>query len=129
MLSEYRDSGWVVAPLEKPYGRGMNLQMELMDTGPVYQRLLDNNVALFQDMKDTWRETGDVLSGQREFLVQDPDGYLLRFVSRWKTTPQAVDRPTTALILVAKSKRPSGASVIPKKFTIFRGFTDARKVE
>ena len=79
MLSEYRESGWVVAPLEKPYGRGMNLQMELTDIGSVYQRLLDDKVALFQDINDTWRETGDVLSGQREFLVQDPDGYLLRF--------------------------------------------------
>ncbi len=87
MLSEYRDSGWVVAPLEKPYGRGMNLQMELTDIGPVYQRLLDNDAALFQDMKDTWRETGDVLSGQREFLVQDPDGYLLRFCQLLEDRP------------------------------------------
>jgi len=87
MLSEYRDSGWVVAPLEKPYGRGMNLQMELTDIGPIYQRLLDNKVALFQDMKDTWRETGGVLSGQREFLVQDPDGYLLRFCQPLEDRP------------------------------------------
>lgn len=79
MLSEYQESGWVVAPLETPYGRGMNLQMELTDIGPIYQRLLDDKVALFRDMNDTWRETGGVLSGQREFLVQDPDGYLLRF--------------------------------------------------
>ncbi len=87
MLSEYRDSGGVVAPLEKPYGRGINLQMELTDIGPVYQRLLDNKVALFRDMEDTWRETGDVLSGQREFLVQDPDGYLLRFCQLLEDRP------------------------------------------
>lgn len=54
MLSEYQEGGWVVAPLEKPYGRGMNLQMELTDIGPVHQRLLDNKVALFRDMEDTW---------------------------------------------------------------------------
>ncbi len=79
MLSEYRDEGWVVAPLEKPYGRGLNLQMELTNVGPVYERLRANNVPLFREMKDAWRETGGVVSGQREFLVQDPDGYLLRF--------------------------------------------------
>jgi hypothetical protein len=61
--------------------------MELTDIGPVYQRLLDNNVALFQDTKDTWRETGDVLSGQREFLVQDPDGHLLRFCQPLEDRP------------------------------------------
>lgn len=87
MLLEYRNSGWVVAPLKKPYGRGMNLQMELADIGPVYQRLLDNKVALFSDMEDTWRETGNVLSGQREFLVHDPDGYLLRFCQPLEDRP------------------------------------------
>lgn len=87
MLSEYRESGWVVAPLEKPYGRGMNLQMELTDISPVYQRLLDNKIALFRNMEDTWRETDGVLSGQREFLVQDPDGYLLRFCQALEDRP------------------------------------------
>lgn len=79
MLSESSDKGWAVAPLEKPYGRRLNLQMELTDIEPIYQRLRANKVSLFRKTKDTWRETGSVLSGQREFWVQDPDGYLLRF--------------------------------------------------
>lgn len=50
----------------------MNLQMELTDIGPVYQRLLSNDVALFRDVKDTWRETGGVLSGQLSFWYRIP---------------------------------------------------------
>ncbi len=74
-----RGEDWLGKALEKPYGCGVNLQMELPDIQPIYERLLENNVALQRDIKDTWREAGDMLTGQREFWVQDPDGYLLRF--------------------------------------------------
>ncbi len=73
------DKSWLGKPLEPPYGRGINLQMELSDITPVYERLLANGTAMQRDLKDVWRETGDMLSGSREFWVQDPDGYLLRF--------------------------------------------------
>ncbi len=79
MLVEERDKNWLGSTLEKPYGRGINLQMELGDVRLVYERLLNNNAALYRDLKDEWREAGNILTGQREFWVQDPDGYLLRF--------------------------------------------------
>ncbi len=78
MLIQEKDN-WLGGTLEKPYGRGVNLQMELSDIQPIYQRLLENNVTLHREIKDAWRETGDMLTGSREFWVQDPDGYLLRF--------------------------------------------------
>jgi hypothetical protein len=34
---------------------------------------------LFEGVEDHWYRQGSVLLGCREFLVQDPDGYLLRF--------------------------------------------------
>ncbi len=74
-----RGEDWLGNALEKPYGRGVNLQMELFDIQPIYKRLLENGVALQREIEDTWREAGDMLTGQREFWVQDPDGYLLRF--------------------------------------------------
>ena len=73
------DENWLGSRLEPPYGRGVNLQMELSDIAPVYERLLANGTAMQRDLKDVWREAGDMLTGQREFYVQDPDGYLLRF--------------------------------------------------
>ncbi len=32
-----------------------------------------------KELKETWYDIGEILSGQKEFLIQDPDGYLLRF--------------------------------------------------
>ena len=70
---------WLGKPLESPYGRGVNLQMELSNIQPIYERLLANGTVMQREIKDVWREAGEILTGQREFYVQDPDGYLLRF--------------------------------------------------
>ncbi|CAN5852249.1 hypothetical protein BH24DEI2_BH24DEI2_23470 [soil metagenome] len=64
--------------LEHPFGRGINFQIELDNLEPLYQRLKKADYPFFRDVKDNWYQTGNVLSGQREFLIQDPDGYLLR---------------------------------------------------
>ena len=79
MLEQIHDNAWVTGVLESPLGRGINFQIELSDIAPVYDRLQVAKIPLFREQKDTWYDIGDSLSGQREFLVQDPDGYLLRF--------------------------------------------------
>ncbi len=79
MLEQIHDQGWVTGALETPLGRGVNFQIELSDITPIHDRLKSAEITLFKEQKDTWYDVGDSLSGQREFLVQDPDGYLLRF--------------------------------------------------
>jgi catechol 2,3-dioxygenase-like lactoylglutathione lyase family enzyme len=79
MLEAYHEDGWNTDRLEPPLGRGINFQIELKDIAPIYERLKTINHSFYRDSKDIWRKTGNVLSGQREFLLQDPDGYLLRF--------------------------------------------------
>jgi hypothetical protein len=79
MLEEFHPEAWNVAELEKPYGRGINLQIECSDTSQLRDGLASSDYPLYRDVEDAWRDTGDTLSGAREFLVQDPDGYLLRF--------------------------------------------------
>ncbi|MGR2893215.1 VOC family protein [Vibrio vulnificus] len=79
MLEQIHDNAWVTGTLETPLGRGVNFQIELSDIAPVYERLESAGVPLFKEQKDRWYDVGDSLSGQREFLVQDPDGYLLSF--------------------------------------------------
>ncbi len=79
MLQQTDNDGWQTGVLEPPFGRGINFQIELEDVGPLYQRLQEVGHPFFREVKDSWYKTGDVLSGQREFLIQDPDGYLLRF--------------------------------------------------
>jgi len=79
MLQATSNDGWLTGNLEYPYGRGINFQIELEDIAPLYVRLKKIDYPLFRDIKDVYYETPDTNSGQREFLIQDPDGYLLRF--------------------------------------------------
>ena len=79
MLQSVENDDWQTAPLEKPYGRGINFQIECSDALAIRDQLILLKYPLFRDLRDNWYQTGTVVSGQREFLVQDPDGYLLRF--------------------------------------------------
>lgn len=80
MLEQRHGAGWNVEPLDKPLGRGINFQIEVPDVGQVLSALLSLNVILFRSVEDSWyRVATDAEKGQREFLVQDPDGFLLRF--------------------------------------------------
>ncbi|KAB7708324.1 VOC family protein [Plesiomonas shigelloides] len=79
MLEQIHQHTWITGSLDMPFGRGINFQIEISDINSIYNRLKSANIELFREMYDTWYDIGDKLSGQREFLVQDPDGYLLRF--------------------------------------------------
>ena len=78
MIEEWHPLGWHTGELVRPYGRGINLQLELADVEPQRTRLLAAGTALFRPVEDAWYEADGVLHGQRQLLVQDPDGYLLR---------------------------------------------------
>lgn len=82
------DAGqWLTASLEKPLGRGINLQIDVPAVAPVLQRLAAIGWPLFRDVEDAWYRAGEVEAGQRQFIVQDPDGYLVRLVQRLGERP------------------------------------------
>jgi catechol 2,3-dioxygenase-like lactoylglutathione lyase family enzyme len=69
------------APLEAPYGRGVNLQIEVADVRGLYESVLAAGIEpVLEIERRTYRvEAGEVLTEQ--FVVADEDGYLLRFFS------------------------------------------------
>lgn len=71
--------GWETGRLEPPFGRGIDLQIEVTSLAPMLERLANASSPLFVPPEENWYRIGEVLSDSREFLVQDPDGYLLRF--------------------------------------------------
>lgn len=73
------DKAWLTGSLEQPYGRGINFQMQVPDIQDLYDRLLAEGYPIFVPMKISVYLEGDTEHQQREFLIQDPDGYLLRF--------------------------------------------------
>lgn len=80
MLQELSDNEkWYIAPLSYPFGNGINFQLEVSNLDEIYMRLKLHNYEIAFDIEENWYRQDDILLGNKEFLVQDPDGYLLRF--------------------------------------------------
>ncbi|MGE0210091.1 MAG: bleomycin resistance protein [Parvibaculaceae bacterium] len=92
VMLEQRDPAsrqWLTGGLEPPLGRGINFQIEVPAVGPVLARLKEAGWPLFMACEEAWYRAGDVEVGQRQFLVQDPDGYLLRLAEDLGERPLA----------------------------------------
>ncbi|MES2088059.1 MAG: VOC family protein [Patescibacteria group bacterium] len=70
---------WKVGNLERPLGRGMHFQIEVPDVQVLYQNFKNAGWPIFFEMEEKWYRMNDRELGNKQFLVQDPDGYLLRF--------------------------------------------------
>jgi catechol 2,3-dioxygenase-like lactoylglutathione lyase family enzyme len=79
LMIEKINNNWKTGNLEYPFGRGINFQIEVDDISILLINLRKNNYPIFLAPEDNWYRVDDELKGNREFLVQDPDGYLLRF--------------------------------------------------
>ena len=78
MIEEINDY-WNTGELKYPFGRGINFQIEVENVEKIVQKLSENNIKLFREIEENWYEVDGKQYGNKEFLVQDPDGYLLRF--------------------------------------------------
>ena len=76
---DLEESSWRVGPLEQPFGRGMNLSIKCPDAYRLIERLQAAGHSLRKPLEERWYRSNEVLFGERNFLVLDPDGYLLRF--------------------------------------------------
>lgn len=71
---------WVTAPLSPPLGRGINFQVSVPSLPPILEALDRAGIALFMEPERKWYRVGDAEdAGVEQFLVSDPDGYLIRF--------------------------------------------------
>lgn len=70
---------WVTAPLERPLGRGINLEIAVADLAPLLEALAAAGWPLFLPPEEKRYRVGGGGVTVRQFLVQDPDDYLLRF--------------------------------------------------
>ena len=77
MMIYERDGDWETGPLEQPYGRGIVIQVYVDDVDALHAAVTAAGLPLYVALRERWRDWGDREGGQREFLVQDPDGYLV----------------------------------------------------
>lgn len=72
------DHSWLTGAMEYPLGRGINLEIEVPDVEAIAGRLQAAGWPIFRPIEEQWYRANDRELGVRQFLVQDPDGYLLR---------------------------------------------------
>lgn len=72
---------WVTGPLEPPLGRGINFQITVPDSAAIAASLDGAGVELFMQPETKWYRIDNEEAGVQQFLVTDPDGYLVRFQS------------------------------------------------
>ncbi len=62
-----------------PNGKGLHFQIELNSISELISCLQAASIPLASEITEEWHRAGEIVHGQREFFVADPDGYLYRF--------------------------------------------------
>lgn len=84
-----RHGQWETGPLQRPYGRGLMLQVYVNRLDPVIAALTAIDWPIHTGLREIWRRVGDRDSGQLEIFVQDPDGYLVMVAEEIGERPAA----------------------------------------
>lgn len=75
------------APLDHPFGRGVNFQIAVSDVDDLYATVQRAGLVMPVPLEERWYRQGQDELGNRQFVVADPDGYLLRFFRHLGTRP------------------------------------------
>ena len=78
-LPRDRPQRWEVAPTERPFGRHVNFEIAVDSLDAVLDALAAGGWPLFMAPETKTYRVGDGSVTVRQFLVQNPDDYLLRF--------------------------------------------------
>ena len=78
MIEEINDN-WNTGKLEYPFGRGINISMSISDVQKFYEKIKEQNINIFKELEIHHYQVDEQSFEDKEFLIQDPDGYLLRF--------------------------------------------------
>lgn len=84
IMIEEINGHWNTGELKYPLGRGINFQIVTDDIYKIANSLKSNNINLFRDVMESKYECGCEIILEKEILVQDPDGYLLRFSQTYR---------------------------------------------
>lgn len=82
MLEEPVGRVWLAAALESPFGRGVSLQIAVNDAHSLHDRCIGAQAHIFLPLETRTYRRMDEQIAMQQFVVQDPDGYLLRFAQR-----------------------------------------------
>jgi hypothetical protein len=72
-----RNGRYETGAMEPPLGRGAMFQLYAPTIEPIRAALAAVDWPIYEPPRDAWYRVGAQEFGQRQFFVQDPDGYLL----------------------------------------------------
>ncbi len=91
MIAHWRFDGswepWLPNQMEQPFGRGINFQFMVDDVRGLFDRVTAKGVEPFLEIYEAEIWKTDCMDTRRQFMMLDPDGYLLRFAQTIRSRP------------------------------------------
>ena len=81
MFEQIHDNGWNIDELIYPLGRGINFSIAVDDIEGLYKLVKTLNLEIYRELNRSIYQVHGTEETQTEFLIQDPNGYLLRFTN------------------------------------------------
>ena len=81
MFEQIHDEGWNTGELIYPLGRGINFSITVDDIENLYTLVKSKKLEIYKKLTKSVYLVNGIEEIQMEFLIQDPNGYLLRFTN------------------------------------------------
>lgn len=81
MFEQIHQTDWNTGELEYPFGQGINFSIGALNVYDLYQKVVACDIKLFRQLQEAIYKCGNEEITEVQFLIQDPDGYLLRFTN------------------------------------------------
>ena len=81
MFEQIHDEGWDAGELIYPLGRGINFSITVDDIENLYTLVKSKRLEIYKKLTKSVYLVNGIEEIQMEFLIQDPNGYLLRFTN------------------------------------------------
>lgn len=62
---------WITAPLEPPFGRGINFEIKTDNVDELYDCVQKAGAPIFLPIEEKWYRADEVMLGRRQFIVID----------------------------------------------------------
>ena len=81
MFEQIHDGGWNTGELTYPLGRGINFSIAVDDIENLYTLVKSKRLEIYKKLTKSVYLVNGIEEIQMEFLIQDSNGYLLRFTN------------------------------------------------
>ena len=81
MFEQIHDEGWNTGELIYPLGRGINFSIAVDNIENLYTLVKSKKLEIYKKLTKSVYLVNGIEEIQMEFLIQDPNGYLLRFTN------------------------------------------------